>query len=339
MEDDLAGAFASPEDPPPLLRGGELSLGRLGSERLVICPLVMDFGAGGAGLSLSGSYYRRAPAKPVEVQVRDLMAGIRDYRRARPEGFLEIRPFLGVDTRRREAGALAAWLEDSFAHWTRGQAASWAAFAAMADYEDCDSLAGRYAGVKVYPPLGFDPWPQEGEERDKVELLWAFCEARGIPVTTHCDDQGFRVTGLEDSWRRSSPERWRPVLERHPRLRLDFAHFGMQWSHPLGRPPLTEWTETILGYMSELPHVYADFSFNGTESSYYEWLDRFLDRAGRAARERWTSRILFGSDFLVNLSRVRSYSDYFRIFADSPFGDEERRLFCRDNPERFLFGD
>ncbi len=44
MEDDLAGRYAKDGDPPPLLAGGELSLGRLRFDHLVIVPLVMDFG-------------------------------------------------------------------------------------------------------------------------------------------------------------------------------------------------------------------------------------------------------------------------------------------------------
>jgi predicted TIM-barrel fold metal-dependent hydrolase len=342
MEDDLAGRFAKGEDPPPLLAEGSLSLGRLGFDRLVLVPLVMDFGS--SGVAAEELYYSTPASKSVDVQVRDLLEGIRSYRRSRPSGFLEIRPFLGIDTRHYDLDSLAAFLERHFALYRRGGEASAAAFDAMRDFDECADIPLSFAGVKVYPPLGFDPWPDADDargalEREKAELLWSFCEERGIPVTTHCDDQGFRTVSLEESLLYTSPERWAPVLERHPSLRLDFAHFGAQYLRTLGRGPSTEWTDRIVGLMDEYPKVYADFSFDGTESEYYEWLRTYLDELDSGRGELLRDRLIFGSDFVVNLSRVRSYSDYYRIFAASPLSDEERLRFCHDNPERFLFGD
>src|SRR5208337_4924215 len=96
MEDDLAGAFAKPGDEAPLVGGGKLAFGGSSFDRLVICPLIMDF-QGAAYVPSEGTYYDRPSAKLLGAQVRDVLEGIRAYRRARPEGFLEIRPFLGVD--------------------------------------------------------------------------------------------------------------------------------------------------------------------------------------------------------------------------------------------------
>jgi len=339
MEDDLAGAFATADDPRPLLSDGELGIGRLRFDRLVLVPLVMDFTAGGG--TATGSYYNRPASKPVELQVRDLLEGIRDYRLTRPRGFLEIRPFLGIDTRHYELDSLKALLERSFAGYSRDRDVSSAAFAAMADFEGGRGGEPHFAGIKVYPPLGFDPWPEEGgeggAEREKLELLWGFCEERRIPVTTHCDDQGFRVVGLEKSLGMTSPEHWAPLLDRFPELYLDFAHFGAQYLRAIGRNQSTEWTDRIVGLMREHPNVYADFSFNGTDPDYYRWLLGYFDRIGAADAELVRDRLLFGSDFMVNLSRIRSYADYYRVFASSPLGDEEQRRFCHDNPERFLF--
>jgi len=342
MEDDLAGRFAKEGDPPALLTEGSLSVGSQGFDRLVLVPLVMDFGSSGA--AAEELYYSAPAAKSVELQVRDLLDGIRDYRRSRPSGFLEIRPFLGIDTRHYDLDALAAVLGRHFAGYRRGSEASAAAFDAMRDFDERLASPLRFAGVKVYPPLGFDPWPEArgrrgGREREKAELLWSFCEERGIPVTTHCDDQGFRTVSLEESLLYTSPERWAPVLERHPGLRLDFAHFGAQYLRTLGKAPSTEWSDRIVGFMGEHPNVYADFSFDGTEAEYYDWLRRYIDELGAERGELLRGRLLFGSDFAVNLSRIRSYSDYYRIFAASPLSGGERLLFCHDNPERFLFGE
>jgi hypothetical protein len=302
----------------------------------------MDF-QGTAYSPSEGTYYDRPSTKPLSSQVRDVLEGIRSYRRARGEGFLEIRPFLGIDTRHYSLEELAVYLETAFGDFERGgpeqrAAASSRTFAAMRDYDDSSPPPGCFAGVKVYPPLGFDPWPDAGVEREKVEMLWSFCQERDIPIVTHCDDQGFRVASLEESWRFSSPLRWEAALRSYPDLRLDFAHFGMQYSHSIARFASTEWTDRIVRLMVDFPNVYADFSFNGTEPEYYRWLETYLGKRSGALASHIEDRLLFGSDFMVNLSKVRSYADYFRIYEKSPFSDALRARFGHDNPERFLFG-
>jgi predicted TIM-barrel fold metal-dependent hydrolase len=337
MEDDLAGAYAKEGGEEPLISGGELRMGELRFGRLVLCPLVMDFESA-AYLPSPGMYYDRPVVKAVETQVRDLLEGIRDYRRRRPEGFLELRPFIGVDPRHYSIQELERFLETSFAGYERGEVASRAAFAAMRDYDPYAPPPCVFAGVKVYPPLGFDARPEDGLEREKAELLWSFCERLELPVVTHCDDQGFRVVPLEEAWRLTSPERWEPVLRDHPRLRLDFAHFGMQYSHPLGRPASTDWVDRITRLMRDYEGVYADVSFDGTESGYYEWLLAYLGKLDPEAARRVGERLMFGSDFPVCMTKAPSYAGYYRGLEGSPLPGELRLRLCSENPERFLFG-
>lgn len=337
MEDDLEGKFSGPGAEPPLVGRGELRLGNLRFDRLVLCPLIMDF-EGFAYVPSEGTYYDRPSVKPVRAQIRDVLEGIRDYRRRRPEGFLEVRPFVGVEPRHYGIEELGSFLDEAFSGYERGGAASSRAFAAMRDFDEESPPPCRFAGVKVYPPLGFDPWPDEGAEREKAELLWSFCEERRIPVVTHCDDQGFRVVSLEDAWRHTSPERWERVLEAHPGLRLDFAHFGVQYSHPLGKSSSTEWTDRIALLMSLYPNVYADISFDGSEAEYYRWLEAYMGRLGRRRAELLAQRLMFGSDFMVNLTKVASYAEYYRIFARAELSEELKLALGHENPERFLFG-
>jgi predicted TIM-barrel fold metal-dependent hydrolase len=337
MEDDLAGRFAR-EGEEPLLAGGRLTLGASSYERLVLCPLLMDFQCA-TFVPSEGTYYDTPSAKSVAVQIRDLLEGIRYYRRSRPGGFLEIRPFLGVDTRHYTMQGLAAFLDTAFAGYEKGEAASRRAFDAMREYDEAAPVPGRFAGIKVYPPLGFDPWPEGGREREKVELLWSFCELRDIPVVTHCDDQGFRVVPLEEDWRYCSPARWEPLLRFHPRLRLDFAHFGARYFQPIGRPASTEWTDRIVRLMVDYPNVYADFSFNGTDPAYYEWLEAYLGNLSEGLAALVEERLLFGSDFVANLTKIRSYSDYFRIFARARLPEELKARFGSVNVESFLYGE
>jgi hypothetical protein len=336
MEDDLAGRFAKEEEGEPFIAGGELRLGALRFDRLVLCPLLMDFQCA-PFVPAEGTYYDMPSYKSIAVQVRDLLEGIRYYRRSRPRGFLEIRPFLGLDTRHYGIEALAALLEGSFEGYERGESASRAAFAAMREFDEASPVPGRFAGIKVYPPLGFDPWPEEGAERDKIELLWTFCESRDIPVVTHCDDQGFRVVSLEENWRLCSPAHWEPALRAHPGLRLDFAHFGARYFHPLGRPLSTEWTDRIVKLMVEYPKLYSDFAFNGCDPEYYASLEAYLAAMSPRLRALVEERLLFGSDFVANLTKIRSYAEYYRNFAESGLPDELKARFGHDNVESFLF--
>ena len=39
---------------------------------------------------------------------------------------------------------------------------------------------------------------------------------------------------------------------------------------------------------------------------------------------------------MVNLTKIRSYADYYRLYANSELPDEWKRRFGHDNPERFL---
>ncbi|MFZ2780732.1 MAG: amidohydrolase family protein [Rectinemataceae bacterium] len=339
MEDDLAGLYATSGDALPLLSEGLLEVGGSSYGKLVAVPLIMDFSR--PGPYKPDTYYNRLPQKPVEAQILDVLAGVKYYRRKRPGGFLELHPFLGIDPANYSAASLAALLDKWFCGFVPGRRAGASVFSRMKRYDlDGPSRAwSPFAGVKLYPPLGFDPWPTDPLEREKVEYLYAFCEKRRIPIVTHCDDQGFRVISLEESWKRTSPRHYRSVLKRYPELWLDFAHLGQQYTSVRFRTPRSSWRDEIFSLMVEYPNVYADFSFNGVEASYYVQLVEALARLPAATRDIAETRIMFGSDFMINLAKVRSYADYFRIFGASPLSAEQKRRYASENPRRFLFGE
>lgn len=342
MEDDLAGAFAKEGDPPPLVRDGALRLIGSGFDAVALCPLVMDFD--NRGQARSDAYYYRPPEASVDAQIRDVLLGVRDYRRARPAGLLRIHPFLGVNTRNHTLDSLGLFLVRHLGGWRPGEERARAAFEAMSGYAPDERGGGAapgaeclFAGVKLYPPLGFDPWPEPGEEREKVELLYGFCEERGIPITTHCDDRGFRVVGIEEAFLYSSPERYRGALERFPGLKINFAHFGRQYTTNLRRQASTAWFDGIVALLDAYPNVYADVSFNGVDPEYYETLAEALAALPPRLREKVASRLLFGSDFVVNLIRIRAYADYYRLFDAAPLDAALKLAACTENPARFLF--
>ncbi|HUX40416.1 MAG TPA: amidohydrolase family protein [Rectinemataceae bacterium] len=336
MEDDLLGKFSQDDEAEALYSGGSLKIGGLRFDRVLVVPLVMDFAE--PPRADPGLWYDRQPPKDILRQVRDLLEGIAHYRRTRPEGLLAIRPFIGINTARHDRAALESLLIAAFEGYRKGFGAALEAFDGMGVW-DGSWKANAFAGVKLYPPLGFDPFPVEGEEREKTDFLFSFCEERGIPIVTHCDDMGFRSLSLEESWRNTSPERWRPRLEANPSLRIDFAHFGMQYSLRFGQGARHEWTEAIIELMVEYPGVYADVAFNGCDPSYYDHLISLMEREEKRSGAMLAERLLFGSDFAMNLLRISSWSEYLGIFSKSRLPDSIKEGMGFVNPARFLFGE
>ena len=92
--------------------------------------------------------------------------------------------------------------------------------------------------------------------------------------------------------------------------------------------------------IARFDHLYVDFSFNGLDKDYYRDLRRYINYNPAELREKLKQRILFGSDFLINLTGVESYNEYLQIFSESAYiSSEEKHLFCEVNAERFLFGE
>lgn len=338
MEDDLAGLYAKAAEERPLATDGVLEVGGRKYGKLMLSPLLMDFNQ--PGTYKPDTYYDKYPRKTIEAQIVDVLLGIREYRKARPKGLLEIHPFLGINPKAYTSESLAGFLEKWFKRFSRERKAARNVFESMEHLVigDAPMKFSAFAGIKLYPPLGFDPWPDDGKEREKAEILYSFAEKRGIPIITHCDDGGFRVLPLEDSWRQTSPARYRPALERYPGLIIDFAHLGTQYSMPMRLSPPTEWRDQVFAMMSEFPGVYGDFSFNGALPGYYDSLVAALGKLPPGKRDIVEKRIMFGSDFMVNLLKVRSYSDYYRIFSESAVEPRLKLAFASENPARFLFG-
>jgi len=49
-------------------------------------------------------------------------------------------------------------------------------------------------------------------------------------------------------------------------------------------------------------------------------------------------RIMFGTDFSVNLMSIDSYNNFYSLFSSDPsLSSEDKIAFCSVNPERFLF--
>ena len=82
--------------------------------------------------------------------------------------------------------------------------------------------------------------------------------------------------------------------------------------------------------------AYADVSFSGCAEEFYAELLNYMKEQDEKTRSLMLSRILFGSDFSVNLLKVESYTEYYSILENSPLSDEEITRFASINPVEFL---
>ncbi len=338
MEDDLRGEFDRART-KPLLRDGTLHIGERSYSSAVLTPLIIDFGV--KEMQPLRTYYNRVPSKPITDQVIEIVEGMKRYYAESRNGFFEIYPFLGINPANYELEAMDRMLGKYFGRYVpvrrvfrrvqRQTRELTVKIAAIKSF--------TFLGIKLYPPLGFDPWPPLGAERDKVEHLYRFCEARRIPITTHCSDAGFVAVERSRSRTITSPLRWKSVLKEYPELRINFAHFGRQYHRRLGVLSDHSWRSTLMGFMRDYPHVYSDIAFNATRLSFYSQLAALLRALPDNRLENVTSRLLFGSDFPLSLIDAESYAHYVGRLAEAPLDATTRHRVCSLNPSQFLFGE
>lgn len=189
-------------------------------------------------------------------------------------------------------------------------------------FQKAFSLEYNFFGVKIYPLLGYLP------NHPKLMEVFEICEALDIPVTTHCGGNSTRVLGRnfslpyccfdangqrvehrmdvsfmnEDDKANyfNDPQRWLPVLQRYPKLRLNLAHFGGEdaWKDFARHKPDTA-VHKIVELMECYENVYADVSYvlHLAEKKQTGFLDSF--EALLEEKERVRNRTLFGSDYYM----------------------------------------
>lgn len=316
LERDLKGAFthrsADTRYPAlPFWRKGTFWMRGKSYDRVVLCPLLMDFSEDPRELD---QLYYEAPVEDRIFRYADeMLEAMRNYKRNRQDEWIfDILPFIGITPHvhtEKEVERLLGYLEKGF------------------------------VGVKVYPPLGFNPWPKERQERRKVEMIYDHCQWHRVPIITHCDDQGFRLVPYQSAWKWSRPHGWAQVLANYPELKIDFAHFGTAYAIQnqnlravTGQGLSSLWSQELLELMHRYPNVYGDLSYSGTSPLFYQKLHMSLANEEEAIKDR----ILFGSDWSINLMKIESYSAYLELFEESPFSDRDIKHFAVTNPERFL---
>lgn len=312
--------------------------------KMVITPLMMDFGLP-ERISKKLPYGAKPIHKPIADQVLDVINGIRTYLHKSELKIFEIYPFLGLNTHNYTPDELRELLDKYFKGYKRTEQAFHDKLGTFKG--DIEKLSVNFfIGIKLYPPLGFDPWPVDDYQKSKVKLLYHYCQLNQIPITVHCSDGGFVVDSIFASQDRTSPTKWAQVLNKFGHLRLNLAHMGHQgWVSRLRYRKEKLWTDHVFELIAEYEHVYTDFSCRGFTDVFYRSLKKLInnksdDLSGILKDKKYTltDKIIFGSDFMINLLSTDSYNDYLKVFSETVhFTDEEKEKFYKINPEKFLF--
>lgn len=213
-----------------------------------------------------------------------------------------------------------------------------------------------FCGIKLYPPLGYHPndralWP-----------LYAYAEEHDVPVVTHCsrpagvtykgkvtermrtdpvtgDDLGNDLGELLTRY--TDPDAYRPILEKHPRLRICLAHFGGSgdWKQYIDHPwdPATDpakmsWLAKIADLLRKgtYPNLWTDISYTVFADDEWVYMLKVL-----LEDDRIRGRALFGSDFYVvasaKLEERRRAVRVRAVLGEKVFGEIADR-----NPKAFL---
>jgi len=319
---------------------------------VLLTPLIMDFD------EVDNSPHAGKPS--VEAQLLRLVAAIGA---AGDTGTTKIYPFIGLDLRKLEepGGETMAWLEKLWRMHGISAAQRKKGVGAMP--------SGKVLGIKLYPPLGFDPYPSRKQKKDCYLAFYRWCCERDIAITVHCQPDSYSVGSSQRTVnRRTHAANWRNLFDKNEdirNLRINFAHFGgengfedlFDW-YRRGGIERNCWVDILIHLLQDYPNAYADVSaydFVAGEArrNFRRLLDKNTQSAFGSGDFNLTEKMLWGSDVPMVMSckgyRTKkghfSYKRMYQCFQDTVNGadrlsaKQKRDLIKRmtsTNPANFL---
>jgi len=289
------------------------------TDNVVLTPLIMDFDLGASVTKL------RAQADRLVAAI-----GAKDNRN------VKILPFLGIHPGRTDADTLI----------NRYKVTS---VANRGGYKLTNN--GDFVGIKLYPALGFDAYPDSDPQlRASYLSFYKKLANMEIPVTVHCQKSSFELTKNAEEFTRA--DNWELVFaglsdSEANKLRINFAHFGGEdgvkrtvWFQSKDENQLNfysdnafnkirrdSWTYSIVKMIKKYRNAYADISaFDFTDQEAVpalHWL-LYKDSQGLLVEDdrnypyKLEDKLLWGSDYPMILnSDMASYSALLRKFITS----------------------
>lgn len=215
-----------------------------------------------------------------------------------------------------------------------------------------------FAGVKLYPPMGFKPWgnagivtdwakrsPKDGGAALDRELggLYSWCIDNDVPIKAHANNS---IAAGPNTGTFASPREWRRVLEQTEfrGLRLNLAHFGgFDETRPRslnGGPQ--DWEVLISELIDEFEGLYFDLGFWSVAIDQHEAYRQHMMTRMRmllADVPQMKERMMYGSDWSM-IGRVTGHQTYsadvIAALDELGFTDTELEDVMAGNAARYL---
>ncbi len=289
----------------------------------ILTPLIMDF-------------EKSIKHEKLKNQVDHLMEGIKKSNKVTTANKIKILPFLGLDLRRFEDDCNT--VENVIVDYV-GQIKTYN------ERKIIDGLVnGDVIGIKLYPSLGFDPFPEDGNTKTKYIKVYKKFNELKLPITIHCQKVAFKC-GEKSSKvliRYTNPKNWEKVLASPDLndLRINLAHFGgesgvkdtIRWNEEVEDEFFDDitfngintytWTFTIIKLLKKYKNVYSDISaFDFKDESAVLSLAWILCLDHNNYHEfhnlgeyKLIDKLMWGSDYPMMLPTFKDYDELFEHY-------------------------
>lgn len=287
---------------------------------IIMTPLVMDFDKihdKSSDILTEGN---------VEVQLQRLRSAIEATKGSCSNVFFC--PFIGLDLRKL---ATDSGFDKIKRLWTKYGTSK-------QDRLNRPLKSGAVFGIKLYPPIGFNPNPTDDALQGKYLEFYNWCVEQEIPITTHCQGASgsFSVGSKSREVNRNTHgKNWYHLFKKSPsikNLRINFAHFGGED----GTEDLVDWygvdtdswTYYLIKLLKKYPNTYADISaYDFSDEGACENLVKILewDKNNKFHEEgdyKLADKLLWGSDVPMVISNTA-----YRKGGDKHGKAEYRHLF------------
>lgn len=313
---------------------------------ILITPLIMDFDC------INGVEQNSLKKSNLELQTERLVSAIKES-----DTKIKICPFIGYDLRKlilKQDPITKEYLEKDYL--SKEESAErldkfkilYKEYASKSKRTSIKELEnGEILGIKLYPPIGFNPYPKNEKKKNKYIEFYKWCMKEDIPITVHCQKGSYNADLKQKLINDvTDPKNWERLMrkEKLDKLRINFAHFGGEdgvedmieawYEKPFKQIDKNSWTYTIIQLLKNYDNTYSDLSaYNYGKAKWYDLKGRLddysenlkkvfeYDEKGKFGKKghKLEDKILWGSDVPMVISDKSyggKYKNYYQKFED-----------------------
>ena len=214
----------------------------------------------------------------------------------------KICPFIGFDLRK---------LTKADKNRLDGFKTFWEASNTLGKSDFSELESGKLLGIKLYPPIGFNPCPNKFHKRYKEFYLW--CCEQDIPLTTHCQKGSYSAGKEKENLDKyTTPQNWKRLLNKPglENLRINFAHFGGETgTDDMFEPFRTDkdsWTFILIELLKKYDNTYSDISaYDYAKKEHRDNLVKIFEKDENGdfgSGHKLADKLLWGSDVPMVIS-------------------------------------